>query len=68
MLRREMGPDFDLVVPGIRPVGAASQDQKRTMTPVDAIAAGATALVIGRLITGAANPGEAARLIAESLA
>jgi orotidine-5'-phosphate decarboxylase len=68
MLRREMGPDFDLVVPGIRPVGAASQDQKRTMTPVDAIAAGATALVIGRPITGAANPGEAARLIAESLA
>jgi orotidine-5'-phosphate decarboxylase len=68
MLRREIGPGFDLVVPGIRPVGAASQDQKRVMTPADAMAAGATALVIGRPITAAADPGEAARQIAESLA
>jgi orotidine-5'-phosphate decarboxylase len=67
MLRREIGPDFDLVVPGIRPAGAASQDQKRVMTPADAMAAGATALVIGRPITGAADPGEAARAIAASL-
>jgi orotidine-5'-phosphate decarboxylase len=68
MLRREIGPEFDLVVPGIRPVGAAVQDQKRTMTPAEAIAAGATALVIGRPITGAADPAEAARAIAASLA
>ena len=68
MLRREMGPDFDLVVPGIRPAGAAAQDQKRVMTPAEAVAAGATALVIGRPITGAADPGEAARAIAATLA
>ena len=68
MLRREMGPDFDLVVPGIRPAGADAQDQKRIMTPPDAMAAGATALVIGRPITGSADPGEAARAIAESMA
>ena len=68
MLRQAMGPDFDLVVPGIRPAGADSQDQKRIMTPKDAIAAGATALVIGRPITGAADPGEAARAIAASMA
>lgn len=68
MLRREMGPDFDLVVPGIRPAGSDAQDQKRIMTPPDAVAAGATALVIGRPITGAADPGEAARAIAASLA
>lgn len=68
MLRREMGPDFDLVVPGIRPGGSAAQDQKRIMTPPDAMAAGATALVIGRPITAAADPGEAARAIAASLA
>ena len=68
MLRREMGPDFDLVVPGIRPAGADAQDQKRIMTPPDAMAAGATALVIGRPITGAADPAEAARAIAASMA
>jgi orotidine-5'-phosphate decarboxylase len=68
MLRREIGPHFDLVVPGIRPAGADNQDQKRVMTPADAIAAGATALVIGRPITGASDPGEAARVIAGSLA
>lgn len=68
MLRREMGPDFDLVVPGIRPAGSDAQDQKRIMTPADAMAAGATALVIGRPITGAADPAEAARAIAESMA
>lgn len=67
MLRREIGPDFDLVVPGIRPAGAAALDQKRVMTPADAIAAGATALVIGRPITGAADPAEAAKAIAETL-
>jgi orotidine-5'-phosphate decarboxylase len=67
MLRREMGADFDLVVPGIRPAGADTQDQKRVMTPADALTAGATALVIGRPITGALDPAEAARAIAASL-
>ena len=68
MLRQAMGPDFDLVVPGIRPAGANLLDQKRTMAPAEAIAAGATALVIGRPITAAADPAEAARAIAQSLA
>ncbi len=67
MLRHELGPDFDLVVPGIRPAGTDVQDQKRVMTPADAIAAGATALVIGRPITGAADPAAAAHAIAQSL-
>lgn len=67
MLRREMGPNFDLVVPGIRPAGSDALDQKRVMTPADALAAGATALVIGRPITGAADPAGAAKAIAESL-
>jgi len=68
MLRQAMGLDFDLVVPGIRPAGAGAQDQKRIMTPSDAMIAGATALVIGRPITAAADPAEAARAIAASLA
>jgi len=68
MLRAAMGPDFDLVVPGIRPAGAAAGDQKRVLSPREAMAAGATQLVIGRPITGADNPGEAARTIAASLA
>ena len=67
LLRREMGPDFDLVVPGIRPAGAARHDQKRVMTPEAAIAAGADILVIGRAITQNPYPGRAAKEIADSL-
>jgi len=67
LLRREMGPNFNLVVPGIRPAGAAQHDQKRVMTPEAAIAAGADILVIGRAITQNPNPGRAARAIADSL-
>jgi orotidine-5'-phosphate decarboxylase len=63
-LRRQCGGDFILVVPGIRPAAAALGDQKRVMTPKDAIAAGASRLVIGRPITEAADPAEAARAIA----
>ena len=66
-LHAELGPDFMLVVPGIRPAGANLADQKRVMTPAAARDAGASLLVIGRPITGAADPGEAARAIAESL-
>lgn len=50
------GPDFQTMVPGIRPGGAASDDQKRTMSPAEAAKAGASALVIGRPITGAPDP------------
>jgi orotidine-5'-phosphate decarboxylase len=56
MLRRELGADFRLVTPGIRPAGADVGDQRRVVTPAEALRNGATDLVIGRPITGAADP------------
>jgi orotidine-5'-phosphate decarboxylase len=67
VLRKELGPDFKLVVPGIRPEWAAADDQKRITTPADAVALGADYLVIGRPITGADDPADAARRIAGEL-
>ncbi len=67
MVRSQTASDFKLVVPGIRPVGAAAGDQKRVMTPREAISAGADILVIGRPITGADDPVAAAKAIAASL-
>ena len=67
-LRKACGPDFLLVVPGIRPAGADLADQKRVMTPAEAHRAGADILVIGRPITGASDPAAAAKAIAEELA
>ena len=58
-LRREFGPDLVIVTPGIRPVWAEVQDQKRIMTPAEAVAKGADYLVIGRPVTGAPDPEEA---------
>ena len=66
-VRKVAGPDFLTVVPGIRPSGAAVGDQRRIMTPASARAAGADILVIGRPITAANDPAEAARLIAQDL-
>jgi orotidine-5'-phosphate decarboxylase len=66
-IRRACGPDLILLVPGIRPAGAALGDQKRVMTPREAVDAGATYLVIGRPITEAPDPAQAARDIARSL-
>jgi orotidine-5'-phosphate decarboxylase len=66
-LRKACGPDFKLAVPGIRPAWASTDDQKRIMTPSDAVSAGADYLVIGRPITGANNPANAARLIVEEI-
>ena len=60
-------PGGEFVIPGIRPAGAAMGDQKRTMTPAAALAAGATMLVIGRPITDAPDAAAAAAAIAESL-
>jgi len=64
---RATWPDSILVVPGLRPAGAALGDQKRAVTPAAALAAGASVLVIGRPITEAADPAAAARAIALSL-
>lgn len=56
ILRRELRPDFRLVTPGIRPAGSDAGDQRRTMTPAEAMRAGVDYLVIGRPITRAADP------------
>ncbi|MEI9980395.1 MAG: orotidine-5'-phosphate decarboxylase [Edaphobacter sp.] len=68
LLHKELHPDTLLVVPGIRPAGAAAQDQKRIATPAQAIAGGASLLVVGRPITRAANPAAAAQVILEEIA
>ncbi len=67
-LRTELGPDTLLVVPGIRPAGADVADQKRIATPGDAIARGASLLVVGRPITQAPDPAAAAKAILEEIA
>jgi len=59
-LKKRFGDSLKLVVPGIRPQGSATADQKRTLTPAEAIEAGADYLVIGRPITEAADPRAAA--------
>jgi orotidine-5'-phosphate decarboxylase len=66
-LRRELGPAPLLVVPGIRPAGAASGDQRRTGTPRAAVEAGASHLVIGRPLRDAPDPAAAADSIAAAL-
>lgn len=68
MLRKECGPDFKLIVPGIRPKGAAIGDQKRVMGPADALSKGADVLVIGRPITQANHPADAAEAIQAEIA
>lgn len=67
-LRQIVPSHFSLVTPGIRAAGAKSDDQKRTLSATEALAAGATYLVIGRPIYGAPDPAAAAREIAQSLA
>jgi orotidine-5'-phosphate decarboxylase len=65
---RAAWPQAFLVVPGVRPVGAEAQDQKRVVTPAQALSDGASVLVIGRPISAAANPRRAIMDIASSLA
>jgi orotidine-5'-phosphate decarboxylase len=62
-LRRQLGEDFLIVTPGVRPDGAAHGDQARVVTPAHAIAAGASHIVVGRPIIEASDPGLAAREI-----
>lgn len=66
-VRRLTGPDRLLVTPGVRSAGAAVHDQKRVATPEEAIAAGADYVVIGREITRAADPAQAAAGILEGI-
>jgi orotidine-5'-phosphate decarboxylase len=67
LIRAACGPDFLIVTPGVRPSFAAADDQKRIMTPAEAVASGADYLVIGRPIAKAADPAKAAQLIAEEI-
>lgn len=60
-IRKTCGENFKLIVPGIRPAGSDAGDQKRVMTPKEAVEQGADYLVIGRPITGASDPKQAAK-------
>jgi orotidine-5'-phosphate decarboxylase len=62
-LRNELEGDFAIVTPGVRPTGADHGDQARVVTPAEAIAAGATHIVVGRPITAAVDPASEARAI-----
>lgn len=66
-IREACGEEFCLVIPGIRPAWAATDDQKRIMTPKEAIVQGATYIVVGRPIAKAANPSEAAALVVKEI-
>ena len=68
LVREACGAEFLIVTPGVRPAGAALGDQRRVMTPGEAMRAGADILVVGRPITGAADPAAAARAIAAEVA
>ena len=68
LIKKACGPEFLVVTPGIRPAGADANDQKRAMTPGEAVEAGADFIVVGRPITHAADPLAAARGIAGEIA
>ena len=66
-IREACGAGFTILTPGIRPAGADAGDQRRMMTPRQAVAAGADYLVVGRPITGAADPRSAAQRIVDEM-
>jgi orotidine-5'-phosphate decarboxylase len=68
VLRERIGPDFTLVTPGIRPAGSQQDDQRRVMTPQQAISSGASYLVIGRPVTQADDPVSVLRTVNSELA
>jgi orotidine-5'-phosphate decarboxylase len=68
MLRRDLGNDFLLVTPGVRPKQATQDDQRRVMTPAEAINAGSSYLVVGRPITEAVDPIRALQSIDQEIA
>lgn len=67
LIREACGPDFLIVTPGVRPSFAAVDDQKRIMTPAEAVRAGADYLVIGRPIAKAADPAAAVEMIVDEI-
>ena len=67
-IRKRLGEGFAIITPGVRPAGSSAGDQARVLTPAQAIAAGATYLVVGRPITEAAKPAQAARAIVDEIA
>ena len=67
-IRAACGPKFLIVVPGVRPANSSTNDQARVATPAEAIQSGADYLVVGRPITSASNPREAALSIAKEMA
>ena len=67
-VRQVLGPDMAVVTPGIRPAGADHGDQKRVMTPADAMRAGSSHLVVARPIVKADDPRAAARAILAEMA
>jgi orotidine-5'-phosphate decarboxylase len=66
-LRSELGNDFAIVTPGVRSVGSDHADQARVVTPAEAVAAGASHIVVGRPITEAADPAAEARSILQQI-
>ncbi len=66
-LRSELGNDFAIVTPGVRPLGSDHADQARVVTPAEAVAAGASHIVVGRPITEAADPAAEARSILQQI-
>lgn len=66
-IREACGKDFVIITPGVRPAGSPADDQKRTMTPAEAIRLGATYLVVGRPVTAAPDPNRALNAILEAI-
>jgi len=67
-VRRECGDQLCIVTPGIRPASSETDDQRRVLTPAEAIRAGADILVVGRPVTRASDPPAAAQRIVEEIA